>query len=345
MHVVAAPEAKVTTHSGSATKLFALHQYELRPTELAVLYAFCNYLNNKNRAWPSMARVAWDAGLTKRGAQKVVESLRAGQVLRVIEGAKGGRGHTPVYELHLESLTRKQPFKGERGSSFTGTKGRTKRQLKGEQNDTQRANVVHPNLKTELKDLELKPENQKTSTPIASAPLASLGFSKSKQSSSVEDCSSVESDRSLLSPTKKPSAPSAKEQAKRARYENNFHAIRHLFDWFVKEAGKNPKRYTLTKARLAMARARAKDAWKMASKVGIEPKEHRHGATTLMRQALLSVIDDPYLKENGFVHWELAFRSLDDFQKRIDKHDALIEKQEAEEEAERYDLRPMMARY
>jgi hypothetical protein len=84
-----------------------------QPTKLLLL-AIADHANEKGVCWPSVARLAWKTGYSRRQIQYKLAELRASGCLTAIQRAQGGRRGSVVYKVNLEVLPVKDPFPRER---------------------------------------------------------------------------------------------------------------------------------------------------------------------------------------------------------------------------------------
>jgi len=83
----------------------------LTPSEKCLALLLANRHNDdRGYAWPSIPRLAEEAGLTDRGTQRILRRLEAKGAIATEEN-KGGRGHTNQYTFPM--------LKGDRCSPFT----------------------------------------------------------------------------------------------------------------------------------------------------------------------------------------------------------------------------------
>lgn len=88
-----------------------------------VLLAFAHHADPKmGISYPSLDRVAWEVGVTKRQVQRIVKQLVKGDILRPAGSTAGGRGHTTRYAVHPEKAPQKPAF-SIRGDMEVSTKG------------------------------------------------------------------------------------------------------------------------------------------------------------------------------------------------------------------------------
>lgn len=91
-----------------------------------VLLHLADYARHDGKAWPSVRRIAWDAGLDRRHVQRILRDLEEEGLIEVLGRETGGRSNTRVYQLHLEKGVMKPPFESDPGgggdnmSPFTG---------------------------------------------------------------------------------------------------------------------------------------------------------------------------------------------------------------------------------
>jgi biotin operon repressor len=114
----------------SAKLMGSIFYLEIPALEKLVLLAMADHAQDDGTGcYPSVQRLATKTSLSRRGVQKISRRLEDAGFLVPSARIKGGRSLTTEYRITLE--------KGEPGSLFSSTKGRTAQQ--------ERANPVRPN--------------------------------------------------------------------------------------------------------------------------------------------------------------------------------------------------------
>jgi DNA-binding transcriptional MocR family regulator len=74
----------------------ALHEAGMSAAYVAVLWSILDRMNDAGECWPSLSRIAEDAGVDRRTASRAIEALSSSGLLRV---QSGSRTSTNVYRL------------------------------------------------------------------------------------------------------------------------------------------------------------------------------------------------------------------------------------------------------
>lgn len=82
------------------------------------LLGFADHANDAGVCYPSMDRVAWKSGVSRRTVQRHVRELEErGLMEKLAEG--GGRGNTARYMIRPEKGDRLTPFRDEKGDTVS----------------------------------------------------------------------------------------------------------------------------------------------------------------------------------------------------------------------------------
>lgn len=93
---------------------------DLPQNQAFVLLALADHANDEGVCHPSVLRVAWKTGYSRRAVQRIIRELEEAEIVTVIANAKGGRLRPRYYFLDLEKGAEKTPFEPmERASSET----------------------------------------------------------------------------------------------------------------------------------------------------------------------------------------------------------------------------------
>lgn len=110
-------------------------QYDLPHPEQAVLLSMADHANDDGeRIFPSMERIAWKTGYSKRQVQRVVQSLKESGVLVVVAPARWNR--PTEYRIDFDKATPKPPYPGDETRGDKMSRGDTQVTQRG---DTQMA--------------------------------------------------------------------------------------------------------------------------------------------------------------------------------------------------------------
>jgi len=91
------------------TIMAAVWQLDLAQNEKLVLLAFADHADDEGRCYPSIGRVAWKSGYSRRSVQRIVRKLAASGVLDV-EDSRGGRSRPGLYRVVPEKGAKLTPF-------------------------------------------------------------------------------------------------------------------------------------------------------------------------------------------------------------------------------------------
>lgn len=77
--------------------------------------AFADHADDQGICWPSIGRIAWKSGYSKRQTQAIVRLLKELGILESVGHEKGGRGTPTVYRIHTEKGAKLAPFRNLKG--------------------------------------------------------------------------------------------------------------------------------------------------------------------------------------------------------------------------------------
>jgi hypothetical protein len=83
---------------------------DLKGSAQSVLLSYAHHADASGVSYPSIERVAWETGLSRRQAQRVVKGLVKSDVLEPLGATCGGRGHTTRYAVRPERAPQKLDF-------------------------------------------------------------------------------------------------------------------------------------------------------------------------------------------------------------------------------------------
>jgi hypothetical protein len=87
-------------------------EIQLQHNEAFVLLALADHANDAGgQIFPSLRRIAWKTGYSKRAIQKIMEQLKARGILIQVRGPR--RHHAPEYQIDFSVANWKAPFRGE----------------------------------------------------------------------------------------------------------------------------------------------------------------------------------------------------------------------------------------
>jgi biotin operon repressor len=87
----------------------AIWELELPRNEKLVALCFADFANDQGECFPSLDRVAWKTGYSRRQAYSLVQALRARGIL-VPQDARRGRSRTVIYRVCPEKGAKIAPF-------------------------------------------------------------------------------------------------------------------------------------------------------------------------------------------------------------------------------------------
>jgi hypothetical protein len=102
----------------------AVWELALPQSQKLILLAFADHADDQGRCRPSIARVAWKSGYSKRQAQAIARDLRRAGVLEIEDHADGGRGWPIEYRIRPEKGAKLAPFNGPKGCDATAQRVR-----------------------------------------------------------------------------------------------------------------------------------------------------------------------------------------------------------------------------
>lgn len=96
---------------------------DLPPNQTFVLLAMADHAHDDgSRCFPSVAKLAWKCGYSRRQIQNIIQALRKKAILLVVNhdtGGRGsdGRGQSTEYLIRLTDVPKKQPYQSNARSS------------------------------------------------------------------------------------------------------------------------------------------------------------------------------------------------------------------------------------
>lgn len=82
------------------------------PTEKLILICMANYADEDGVAWPSIQRLMWDTGLSRRSIQRNLNNIKKKEIIEAARrGGAGCGSHTNIYALQLQKPGRTYPKK------------------------------------------------------------------------------------------------------------------------------------------------------------------------------------------------------------------------------------------
>lgn len=87
-------------------------ELDMDPSLKLTLLAFADHADDYGVCYPSIRRIAWKSGVTRRTVQRHVRQLEEDGVLRLVEKG-GGRGNPTTYRVAPEKGDTLTPFSGE----------------------------------------------------------------------------------------------------------------------------------------------------------------------------------------------------------------------------------------
>ena len=96
---------------------------DLPQNEKFVLLAFADHADDEGITFPSIGRIAWKTGYARRQVQVISASLRAGGLLEVMAGNRGGRSRSTLYRIRPEKGVKNAPFRPLKTAQSEAQKG------------------------------------------------------------------------------------------------------------------------------------------------------------------------------------------------------------------------------
>jgi Helix-turn-helix domain len=95
----------------------AVWELDLPQNQKLVLLALADHADDRGVCYPSVARVAWKCGYSRRQTQAILKQLRSSPVLEVLGSIAGGSGLSTEYKIHHEKGAKLAPFNSKRVQS------------------------------------------------------------------------------------------------------------------------------------------------------------------------------------------------------------------------------------